>query len=72
MKDYQPYNKVAEDIRSRMEKELESVQLDKAQRTVVYNFGAAEGLLLDRARPGWRKKYFEEKFSLDKHFALKP
>jgi len=51
-----------------MEKELESVQLDKAKRTVVYNFGAAEGLILDRAKPQWRKQYFEEKFTLDKHF----
>jgi hypothetical protein len=70
LKDYRPFNEVAEDILGRMEKELGSAQLDKARRAVVYNFGAAEGLVLDRARPGWRKRYFEEKFSLDKHFAL--
>ena len=52
----------------RVEKELGSVQLDKAKRTVVYNFGAAEGLILDQAKPGWRKRYFEEKFTLDQHF----
>jgi hypothetical protein len=23
---------------------------------------------LDRAKPQWRKQYFKEKFSLDKHF----
>jgi hypothetical protein len=68
LKDYQPFKEVAQTIRSALEKELESVQLDKAKRTVVYNFGAAEGLVLDRARPGWRKQYFEEKFALDKHF----
>ena len=32
------------------------------------SFGAAEGLVLDRARPDWRKRYFENKFTLDPHF----
>jgi hypothetical protein len=68
-KDYKSFKDVAREILSGIEKELGDVQLDKAQRNVVYNFGAAEGLLLDHARPGWRKRYFEEKFSLDKHFA---
>ena len=68
LKDYTPFKKVAEGIRSAMEKELASVQLDKAKRTVVYNWGAAEGLLLDRANPGGRKRYFEQPFSLDGHF----
>jgi hypothetical protein len=66
--DYVSYKKVARGILAHMEKELESVQLDQAKRTVVYNFGAAEGLVLDRVRPGWRKHYFQEKFALDKHF----
>ena len=51
LKDYKSFKEVAGDIRERMEKELASVALDKAKRTVVYNFGAAEGLVLDRARP---------------------
>ena len=68
LKDYRTFREVSKEIVERMEKELASVQLDKAKRTVVYNFGAAEGLVLDRARPGWTKEYFAEKFSLDKHF----
>jgi hypothetical protein len=68
LKDYRTFKEVARDILNRMQKELESVQLDKAKRTVVYNFGAAEGLILDRARPNWRRQYFEVKFTLDKHF----
>jgi hypothetical protein len=68
LKDYRAFKDVARDILGALEKELGSVQLDKARRTVVYNFGAAEGLLLDRARPAWRQQYFAEKFSLDKHF----
>src|SRR5262249_55366021 len=43
LKDYRTFKEVARDILSDMEKELASVQLDKAKRTVVYNFGAAEG-----------------------------
>jgi hypothetical protein len=68
LKDYRTFEEVAKDILGKMEKELMTVQLDRAKRTVVYNFGAAEGLVLDLARPGWRKRYFEEKFTLDRHF----
>jgi hypothetical protein len=69
LRDYTPFGEVARAILSAAEKEMESVRLDQAKRTVVYNFGAAECLVLDRANPGWRKRYFEDKFSLDKHFA---
>jgi hypothetical protein len=69
LKDYQPFGKVARTILGGIEKELASVEIDKAKRTVVYNFGAAECLVLDRYRPRWRERYFEEAFSLDKHFA---
>jgi hypothetical protein len=68
LKDYKSFQETALDIRGGMEKELASVRLDKAKRTVVYNFGAADGLEVDRARPDWRKRYFEEKFTLDPHF----
>ena len=40
----------------------------KAKRPAFYAVGAAEGLVLDSASPGWRKLYFGERFSLDKHF----
>ncbi len=72
LKDYTPFREVARALLSAIEKELETVQLDKAKRTVVYNFGAAEGLVLDRAHPDWRKRYFAEKFSLDGHFRPEP
>lgn len=32
------------------------------------SFGAAEGLLLDRARPGWRNRYFTDKFFIERYF----
>ena len=68
LKDYRAFEDVARDLVTRIEKDLVSVRLDEAGRTVVYNFGAAEALVLDRARPGWRKRYLEERFSLDGHF----
>jgi hypothetical protein len=68
LKDYTPFKDEAGAILSGIEKELASARLDQAKRTAFYAVGAAEGLLLDRACPGWRKQYFEERFSLDKHF----
>jgi hypothetical protein len=68
LRDFRTFRDVAGDILSRMEKDLGTMQLDKARRTVVYNFGAAEGLVLDQANSEWRKRYFEDKFSLDAHF----
>jgi hypothetical protein len=68
LKDFKPYDEVARRIFTAIEKELDSVELDKAKRTVVYNFGAAEGLVLDKALPDWRKKYFDRPFSLDEYF----
>jgi hypothetical protein len=69
LKDYTSFQDEARAILSGIEKELASVRLEKAKRTAFYAVGAAEGLVLDRASPGWRKQYFEERFSLDKHFA---
>jgi len=68
LKDYTSFKEVARAILTAIEKEMGSVQLDKAKRTVVYNLGAAEGVVLDSANPNWRKRYFEAKFSLDTHF----
>jgi hypothetical protein len=70
LKDYTLYEDEARRIRSGIEKELSSVQLDKAKRTAFYSLGAGEGLLLDVSKPDWRMKYFEEKFTLDPHFKV--
>src|SRR5262245_24670678 len=68
LKDFTSFKEQAAAILKRVEQELDSAQLDKSKRVAVYALGAAEGLVLDRARPEWRKRYFEEKFSLDHHF----
>ena len=66
--DYTSFQDVANGILSAIEKGLETVELDKAQRTALYSFGAAEGLVLDGANPTWRERYFRDKFSLDNAF----
>jgi hypothetical protein len=68
LKDYTPFKDDAAATLAGIEKELTTVQLDKAKRTAFYALGAAEGLVLDAARPDWRKRYFEDKFTLDPHF----
>jgi hypothetical protein len=68
LKDYTSFKDEARAIATGIERELTTVQLDKSKRTAFYALGAGEGLLLDAASPGWRKEYFAEKFSLEKHF----
>jgi hypothetical protein len=70
LEDYTPFKEEAGTMLSCIEKELASMQLDQSQRRAFYALGAAEGLVLDSANSAWRKYYFEEKFSLDKHFRL--
>lgn len=68
LKDYTSFKEEARAILSRIEKELAGLELDKAKRVCFYALGAAEGLVLDRANPDWRKRYLEDRFVLDKHF----
>jgi hypothetical protein len=69
LKDYHSFQDEARAVLAGIEKELTTLELDKAKRTVFYAFGAAEGLILDTSHPDWRKRYFEEKFGLDTHFS---
>ena len=71
LKDYTSFKQEADAILSGIEKELTSVQLDQGKRVAFYALGAAEGLMLDRANPEWRQRYFEDRFSLDTHFRSK-
>jgi hypothetical protein len=48
--------------------QLSARKLDEAKRELFYPFGAGEALLLDRANPKWRGRYFADKFYLDKYF----
>ncbi len=48
--------------------ELRQPSLTGRRRVSFYAFGAAEAMLLDRANPTWKQRYFKEKFSLEKFF----
>ena len=68
LKDFTPFEQVAEQIRNQMIKSLSAVNLKESRRVTFYAWGAAEGLLLDRSNPNWQSQYFVDKFSLDKYF----
>ena len=68
LKDYQSFADVAKETRERTLHQLLTQKLGQSRRDVVYSFGAAEGLLLDEVNPGWRNRYFTEKFDLSRFF----
>jgi len=66
--DYQAFSDYAQAARAQTLDELKRADLATWKRTVVYSFGAAEGFLLDRMHPNWRKNYFKRMFSMDSYF----
>jgi hypothetical protein len=69
LKDYTPFKEVADAIlNGQILDALDALRLDESERVAFYPFGAAEGLLLDRASPGWHGRYFAEKFYTDAYF----
>lgn len=54
----------------RIKTQLEKGELKKQQRVAFYAFGAAEGLILDSLRPGWRDQYFTHPFGTDAYFEM--
>jgi hypothetical protein len=68
LKDYEPFKKVAGEIKQNALNEINALKLDEYQRVAFYPFGACEGFLLDRANPKWRERYFAEKFYVEKYF----
>lgn len=72
LKDYTPLSEAAKEIRERSLRQLRTQKLAESRREVVYPFGAAEGLLLDRINSHWQSRYFKEKFNLDLFFPRSP
>ncbi len=69
LKDYTPFREVADTtLNKQIIASLLTLQLEKSERLVFYPFGAAEGLLLDRANRKWQSRYLTEKFYIDKYF----
>jgi hypothetical protein len=48
--------------------ELKHIDIMQSRREVVYSFGAAEALLLDRINPTWKEQYFQHLLTTDPLF----
>jgi hypothetical protein len=68
LKDFTTFSAAAAQVRAGIINELSTLKLEEYQRVAFYPLGAAEGLLLDRADPNWRRHYFVEKFDNEKYF----
>jgi hypothetical protein len=67
--DFTPFSAYAAQQRAATLDELKRASLSEQKRVVVYSFGAAEGLLLDRFRPEWKRSYLAAPFALGPLFA---
>ena len=68
LKDFTTFAAVADQVREGIVRELSTLKLENYKRVAFYPLGAGEGLLLDRANPKWRTRYFAEKFENEKYF----
>jgi len=66
--DYTSFAQTANATYDRILKQLRTQKLEVSRREVVYPFGAAEALLLDRVNPRWRSRYFVDRFDLGKYY----
>ena len=64
--DYSPFRDDAAAMKARILKELGELDLAKSERVSFYPLGAGEAILLDLLKPGWQKRYWAEKFNLEK------
>jgi hypothetical protein len=68
LKDYTTFAAAADQVREGIVRELSTLKLPDYKRVAFYPLGAGEGLLLDTADPGWRTRYFAEKFDNEVYF----
>ena len=68
LKDFMTYAAASEQVREGIVRELSTLKLSEYKRVAFYPLGAGEGLLLDRADPKWRTRYFAEKFDNEVYF----
>jgi len=66
--DYETFSAYAARARKETLDELKQADLAKWKRVVVYSFGGAEGLLLDRIHPNWKEEYFKHPLGTDALF----
>lgn len=70
--DFESFTSYAARVRGKTLDELKQADLATWKRTVVYSFGAAEALLLDRINPKWKEAYFQRMLSIDSYFESAP
>jgi len=63
--DYKPFEEVARQLRRQTLEELTKLKLAEDKRVLFYPVGASLALMLDRAAPDWRARYFAAKFDVD-------
>lgn len=71
LKDFTTFNSAADQVHKGILHELSTLKLENYKRVAFYPIGAAEGLLLDRSNPKWRRRYFAEKFDNSVYFTRK-
>jgi hypothetical protein len=64
LSDARPYSVIALSILAGVNTDLDSLDLARDRRTVVYSLGAAQAMLLDITRPAWRAQYLTQPFRL--------
>jgi hypothetical protein len=68
LKDFTTFAAAAKQVRAGIVRELSTLKLENYKRVAFYPLGAGEGLMLDRANPKWRSRYFAEKFDNEVYF----
>jgi hypothetical protein len=68
LKDFKTFDAVAGEVMNGIIRELTTLKIEEYKRVAFYPIGAGEALLLDRVDPKWQRKYFKEKFDLEKYF----
>jgi len=63
-----PFEDIARERRQNTLKELKSSDIAVEKRLVVYSWGAAEALLLDRLHPQWKEQYFSHRLQMSPFF----
>lgn len=62
--DFRPWAQVRDSVRVAAVRQVSSSRLPAHGRSVAYPIGAALALVLDTARPGWQREYFDRPFAL--------
>ena len=64
---YTSFAAAASTIKDRIMRRLSTVSLGEEKRVAFYSVGAGEALLLDHTNPAWQRRYWAEKFYLERY-----